>query len=162
MVAGRWLVALLALWFGANGGAWNGGRATYLATDEMDGKATYLSIYEPNGDKEETYYNDYVKLRHGGAWSMQCTKGGNGTPVDERKKASYKEGCEKGGHGRNNSGCERKVERSWHYEIKNVANGTYEAHKKYELMNDEGMEVEYDKGSSTRGYSFMLNYASPM
>ena len=137
------MVALLALCFGADGGAWNGGRATYLATNEMDGKATYLAIYEPNGDKEETYYNDYVKLRHGGAWSMQCTKGGNGTPVDEKKKASYKEGCEKGGHGRNNSSCERKEEKSWHYEIKNVdVNGAY--------MNVEGKVVEYDKGKEER------------
>ena len=36
------------------------------------------------------------------------------------------------------------------YEIKNVANGTYEAHKEYELMNDEGMEVEYDEGKEEK------------
>ena len=36
------------------------------------------------------------------------------------------------------------------YEIKNVANGTYEAHKEYELMKDEGMEVEYDEGKEEK------------
>jgi len=63
----RWMVTLLVLCFGAYGGAWNGGRATYLATSEMDGKAAYLAVYEPNGRNgniEETYYNGMVEGEH--------------------------------------------------------------------------------------------------
>ena len=114
------------------------GRATYLATREGGSKAIYLAVYEPNGEK--TY--KFEEREYNGTWCNQCMRGGSGTPVDERKKASYKEGCEKGGHGRSNSSCERKEEKGWYYEVKDVKSGTY--------MNVEGKVVEYDKGKEVK------------
>ena len=125
MAAERWviqavLVGLLALC---------GGRATYLSTNG-DEKPNYVN---------ETYYQEVMKEKcKQKTWHKQCMEGGNGTPVEEWKKASYRKGSEKESHGRNNSSCEMKEEESWYYEVNEVKSGTH--------MNVEGNVVEYDEG----------------
>ncbi len=82
------MVALLALWFGADGGAWSCGRATYLTTSEDGSKAIYLAVYEPNGEmaykfeehKQKTWCNQCMwKTSRKG--DLKGKEGGNGTPT---------------------------------------------------------------------------------
>ena len=144
MAAQRWmLVTLPSLRFGDGGAAREGGsRATYLAVHEetyrMEIEAIYSRTQEPNN---ETYYNGMVKKEHKyKTWCNQCM-------CETSRKGDLKE--MEGGNG-------TPTTRSWswlgssygmeNYEIKNLANGTYEAHTEYELKNVEGMEVEYDEG----------------
>ena len=56
------MLALLALCYGAFGGANGGSRATYLATDGCDSEAISFALYEPNReDMKETYYQKVFK-----------------------------------------------------------------------------------------------------
>ena len=121
MAAERWLLVVLLA-------GCVGGRATNLTSKEsyeMHIEAIYSRIQEPDG---KTYYkvNDGHKQKtrcNQRMWKtsmegdLQEMEGGNGTPTTLSWSwlgASY----------------------GWrNYEIKNVANGTYEAHKEYELKN---------------------------
>ena len=119
-----------------------GSRATFLAVDKetykMEIEAIYSRIQEPNN---ETYHSGMVSKKHKQkTWCNQCM-------CETRMKGELKE--MEGGNG-------TPTTRSWswlgssygmeNYEVKNVANGTCEAHKEYELKNVEGKQVEYDEG----------------
>ena len=135
MAAELWIRVLLTLVVGSEFGEGAqcemavGGKAIYLSTYELENE-TYNGM-EKNEHKQKTWCNQCM-WKTSKERDLEGKVGGNGTPTTMSWSwlgESY----------------------GWeNYEIKNVANGTYEAHKEYELMNDEGMEVEYDEGKEVK------------
>ena len=137
------MLALLALCYGAFGGANGGSRATFLATNGCGSEAISLAVYEPNGeDMEETYYQKVVeKMEHKQKTSCnQCMR-------EEWTECSYSKNFENAiyeGHGRRKSrniSCDGSCE-----EVE--ADDT--CYKYGGIMNVEGYEVEKDEGMRER------------
>ena len=142
------MLALLALCYGAFGGADGSSRATYLATNGCGSEAISLAVYEPNGkDMEETYYQQVVEeMEHKQkTWCNQCM-------WYEEEKGSYDTNFEKEiyeGHGRRksrNSSCDVSCEE---VEVEE------KCYKYGGIMNVEGFEVEKDEGMREKSEVFV-------
>ena len=117
MAAEHWVLVLLALCYGADGGTWMNSKATYLAGKQetyykMDAEATYLAVHENEPNHEKTYSGMDVKATYlmvqgekheQKIWCNQCMR-------KEWKVSSYNENfdnkiCE--GHGRRKERMEK-------------------------------------------------------
>ncbi len=154
----------LVLWLAL----WNGGRATYLSTNEngMGIRATYLMVHgeEPNYENE-TYYHGMVKCElKQKTWNNQC--------MWKEEKGSYNENFENEiyeGHGKgeNNSSCEKGETRSLDYRSGSQMNVEGNEVEKDEVMRERRKVMTYGMGLATMnelytdisyGWNYVVNF----